>query len=204
MPSVPDVSGSARTVKSLRLMRLRQLLRRQDLDIAGQAVGGARLAARRDDARAKCQGKLRDAPADRSQAHDADGEVRHLAALERLPRPLALKLHQLRQPPADGQDHHQHVLRDRIAEDAARIGDGDAALAAAAGVNTRSTPAVAEWTHISCGQRLSSRSKIDCGIGPRSNTSTSVRSPSARPSSDTVTMREPGAASAMRARCSGL
>ena len=39
-----------------------------------------------------------DRAADRAQAHDPDGHVAHLARLQRLPRPLALELEQLRQP----------------------------------------------------------------------------------------------------------
>ena len=42
-----------------------------------------------------------------------DRHVAQLRALERLPRPLALELEELRQPAADRQDHHQHVLGDR-------------------------------------------------------------------------------------------
>ena len=74
-----------------------------------------------------------------------------ISALQRLPRPLALELEQLRQPPADRQDHHQDVLGDGAAEDAAGIRDHDTA-AGGAGVRTRSTPAVAEWTQGRCGR----------------------------------------------------
>jgi hypothetical protein len=70
----------------------------------------------------------------------------------------------------------------------------------AAGVSTRSTPAVAEWTHFSFGQRAIRRSNTRAGIGPRSSTSTSASSPSARPSSETLTSRLPGAAAAIRSR----
>ena len=89
----------------------------------------------------------------------ADGEVGQLVASKRLPGPLALELEQLRQPPADGQDHHQHVFGDRARENTPRALVMSRPRSTAAGVRTRSTPAVAEWTQRRCGQRLSSRSK---------------------------------------------
>src|SRR3954452_25057771 len=66
--------------------------------------------------------------ADGPEPDDADGDVAQLGTLERLPRALALQLEQLREPPADGEDHHQDVFGDRPAEHAARIRDDDAAL----------------------------------------------------------------------------
>ncbi len=94
-----------------------------------------------------------------------------------------------RQLSRDGQDHQQHVLGDGPAEDAAGVGDDQATLAAAWGVRTRSTPAVAECTQRRLGQRASRRSKTGAGSGPRRRTSTSSSAASARPSSETVTMR---------------
>jgi len=64
----------------------------------------------------------------------------------------------------------------------------------AAGVNARSTPAVAEWTQVRFGARLRSRSKASVLSQPRRRTSTSSTGPSARPSTDIVTIRDPGAA----------
>ncbi len=72
--------------------------------------------------------KRPDRPADGAQAHDADGHVAQLGALQRLPRALALELEELGQPAADRQDHHQHVFRDGPAEDATRVGHDEAAL----------------------------------------------------------------------------
>ncbi len=71
---------------------------------------------------------------------------------------------------------------------------------AAAGTSSRSTPAVAEWTHVRRGARARMRSKVAAGSGPRSITSTSSSDPSARPSSEMVTSRAPGAAAEMRSR----
>ena len=51
-----------------------------------------------------------------------------------------------------------------------------------AGVSTRSTPAVAEWTQRSCGARARIRSKVSAGSRPRSITSTSSSGPSGWPS----------------------
>ncbi len=70
----------------------------------------------------------------------------------------------------------------------------------AAGMSTRSTPAVAEWTHARRGARTRMRSNVAAGKGPRSITSMSSRGPSASPSSDIVTSRDPGAAARMRSR----
>ncbi len=52
---------------------------------------------------------------------------RQLASRQRLPGALALQLQELGQPAHDGQDHHQRVLGDGLAEDAAGVGDGQAA-----------------------------------------------------------------------------
>ena len=52
---------------------------------------------------------------------------RQLAGRQRLPGALALQLEELGQPPHDGQDHHQRVLGDGLAEDAAGVGDGEVA-----------------------------------------------------------------------------
>ena len=70
----------------------------------------------------------------------------------------------------------------------------------AAGVRAPSTPDVAECTHASCGARASSRSNASGFSQPRSMTSTSSTGPSARPSTDTVTNRAPGAAARIRSR----
>src|SRR4051812_47029477 len=70
----------------------------------------------------------------------------------------------------------------------------------AAGVNARSTPEVAEWTHDSRGARVRMRSNASELSQPRSITSTSSTAPSARPSTDRLTMVAPGAAARMRSR----
>ena len=69
-----------------------------------------------------------------------------------------------------------------------------------AGVSARSTPDVAEWTHFRRGARASSRSNASELSQPRSITSTSSSGPSARPSTDTVTSRAPGAAARISSR----
>ena len=55
-------------------------------------------------------------------------DVAHLGRGQRLPRPLALQLQQLGQPPDDGQHHHQHVLGDGVGEHAPRVGDDQAPI----------------------------------------------------------------------------
>ena len=70
----------------------------------------------------------------------------------------------------------------------------------AAGVSARSTPDVAEWTQDSRGARTNNRSNASEVSHPRSITSTSSSGPSARPSTDTVTIRAPGAAARIRSR----
>ncbi len=47
-------------------------------------------------------------------------------ALQRLPRPLRRQLQELGQAAVHGEDHHQDVLGDRPAEDAAPVRDGEA------------------------------------------------------------------------------
>jgi hypothetical protein len=69
-----------------------------------------------------------------------------------------------------------------------------------AGVRTRSTPADAEWTHARRGARASRRSKTSAERDPRSSASTSSSGPSARPSTETVTIRAPGAACRIHSR----
>ena len=85
-------------------------------------LGGGRSAAQRDDPRAERGGEARHGPPERAVAHDPDRQLAELAALQRLPRPLALQLQELRQVPADRQDHEQDVLRDRAREHAAGVG----------------------------------------------------------------------------------
>ena len=70
----------------------------------------------------------------------------------------------------------------------------------AAGVSARSTPEVAEWTQLRRGARARSRSKASELSQPRSITSTSSTGPSARPSTETMTSRAPGAAARIRSR----
>jgi hypothetical protein len=60
-------------------------------------------------------------------AEEPDRRIRQFDCLDRLPRPLTLQLHQLRQPPADRQNHRHDVLGDRHAEDSSTIGHGQAA-----------------------------------------------------------------------------
>ena len=127
--------------------------------------------------------------------------VAQLAALERLPRPLALQLEELGQPPADREDHHQHVLRDRVAEHAASVGDEhDAALERRRrerALDARPSPS---GPSVRCGARASSRSNASAtagrGAAPRR------RRPARRrdPRRDRVTMREPGAAAGIRSQ----
>jgi hypothetical protein len=74
------------------------------------------------------RGQGADRPPDRPQPDDADGHVAQLRALERLPRPLALQLEELREPARHAQDHHQHVLGDGPAEHAAGVGHDETAL----------------------------------------------------------------------------
>ena len=70
----------------------------------------------------------------------------------------------------------------------------------AAGVSARSTPEVAEWTQLRRGARTRMRSNASELSQPRSITSTSSSGPSARPSTETMTRRAPGAAARMRSR----
>ena len=138
--SVSGVSGAARTMKSDSASSSGQRLRAADAvehDLAERprlVLGVARrrpgIAAPpdRDDPAAERGRERPDRPADRAEPDDADGHVAQLGALERLPRPLALQLEELREPPADREDHHQDVLGDRPAEHAARVGDDDPAL----------------------------------------------------------------------------
>ena len=67
-------------------------------------------------------------------------------------------------------------------------------------VSARSTPEVAEWTQLRRGARARIRSNASELSQPRSITSTSSTGPSARPSTETVTIRAPGAAVRMRSR----
>ena len=71
-----------------------------------------------------------------------------------------------------------------------------------AGVMRRSTPAAAEWTQRRWGARARSRSYASAASQPWSRTSTSSIGPSASPSRDRVTIRDPGAAARMVARSS--
>ena len=66
-------------------------------------------------------------PTDGAEPDDADRDLAQLARRQRLPGALALQLHELRQPPHDGQDHHHRVLGDGLAEDAAGVGDDEVA-----------------------------------------------------------------------------
>ena len=120
-------------------------------------------------------------------------------ALERLPRPLPLELEQLRQPAATRQDHHQHVLGDRAAEHAARVGDDEAALER----RRRQGALHARGRRVDPGQlRGAGEDPVEGSevSQPRSMTSTSSSGPSAWPSTETVTIRAPGAAARIRSR----
>ena len=135
----------------------------------------------RDDPAAEGRRERADGPPDRAEPDDADRHVAQLAALERLPGPLALELEQLRQPPADREDHHQHVLGDRPREDAARVRDDEAALAR----GRRQHPLDAGGRGVdprSRGARARSRSNASAESQPRSSTSTSSSGSSASPS----------------------
>src|SRR3972149_454078 len=70
----------------------------------------------------------------------------------------------------------------------------------AAGGSARSTPEVAEWTQVRRGARATRRSKASELSQPRRTTSTSSTGPSARPSTDRLTIRAPGAAARIRSR----
>jgi hypothetical protein len=67
--------------------------------------------------------------ADAAVADDPDRQLGQLPPAKRLPGALALELQELREAARDGQRHHDHVLRDRAAEDAARVRHQQAALA---------------------------------------------------------------------------
>ena len=92
------------------------------------------------------------------------------------------------------------VLGDRVGEDAAGVGDGEAALErrrASARARRRpspSGPSSAAGSGPGVGRRR--RAAADRAAAPRRRD----RSPSARPSSETLTRRLPGAAAAMRSR----
>ena len=94
---------------------------------------GVRGPPRRDHPAAERRRETGDRLADRAETDDADGHVAQLGALQRLPGPLALELEQLGQPATDGQDHHQDVLGDRVAEDAAGVRHDEPALPAGRG-----------------------------------------------------------------------
>ena len=124
--SVSGVSGAARTMKSDSASSsgsvsgpadpVEHHLAERPLVVARRArrlVPGVGPPADRDDPAAERGRERADGPPDRPEPDDADGHVAQLRALERLPGPLALELEELRQPAADGQDHHQHVLGDR-------------------------------------------------------------------------------------------
>jgi hypothetical protein len=55
------------------------------------------------------------------EPHDPNRRVAQLSTLQRLPRALALELDQLGKPSTDREHHHQHVLGDGSAEDAAPV-----------------------------------------------------------------------------------
>ena len=106
-----------------------QLVEPEQLDAGSLARTALGMSACREDAAAERREEARDLLADAAIADDADGQLAQLAAAERLPRPLALELEELRQPSRDGQRHHHDVLGDRAAEDAAGVRDHQAALA---------------------------------------------------------------------------
>ena len=116
--------------------------------VAG-AVGGAvaRLgsAARRDHPAAERGRERADRPPDRPEPDDARPSRRAARRLQRLPGPLALELEQLRQPPAAARIiiiTYSAIGREKTP----RAFVITSAALADAGVSTRSTPAVAEWT----------------------------------------------------------
>ena len=157
IPSVAGVSGAARTTKSESARRsarpsgpvTRSSIRsdQRRLAVGGEAgpcvdrprsassraVLRAGSPAGRDDPAAEGGREGADRPPDRAEADDAHGHVAQLGALERLPGPLALELEELGQAPADGQDHHHHVLGDRPAEDAPGVGHDQPAVPAGRG-----------------------------------------------------------------------
>ncbi len=71
-----------------------------------------------------------------------------------------------------------------------------------AGVRRRSMPAAAEWTQRRSGARARRRSNASAASQPWRSTSTSSIGPSASPSREIVTIRDPGAAARMAARSS--
>ena len=102
--------------------------------------------------------------------------------------------------PADREDHHQDVLGDRPAEHAAGVGDDQAALQR----RRRQGPLHARRRRVDPGQaaargpgagRTPPRS-ASRGASPRRRRA----GPSARPSTETVTRRAPGAAARIRSR----
>ena len=173
MPSVPDVSGSARTMKSLRLISSGSCSGRQDLDVAAQAVR-----ARRADGASRSRASRMSGQAPR-RAGRSNPDRRRRPSRRAISRPSS-GCH-VRSRCSSSSCGSRRLMARIIISTYSAIGSLNTPRALvmamprsrAAGVSTRSTPAVAEWTHISCGQRLSSRSKMTCGIGPRSSTSTS-------------------------------
>ena len=212
MSSVSGVSGAARTTKSDSASSSGSAsgppTRSSMISPSGRPssssawLGAASRSPRRRTATTRQPNAVASAPTARPiepEPDDPDRHVAQLGALERLPRPLALELEQLGQPPADGQDHHQDVLGDRPAEDAAGVGDDDAALERGRGQRAlhaggrRVDPRRR-------GARTRRRSNASELSQPRSMTSTSSSGPSASPSTETLTSRAPGAAARIRSR----
>ena len=117
----------------------------EQLDVRRVARAALGMPAGGEDAAAERREQAGQLDADAAVADDPDRQLGQLAAAQRLPRPLALELQQLRQPPGDRQRHHHHVLGDRPAEDAARVRHQSGRARGPTGVVTRSTPADAEW-----------------------------------------------------------